>query len=42
MRVFIVACLVVTAIGLGAAALLDTFAQESSSAAFTDPSARIN
>ena len=42
MRVFIVACLAVTIIAVGAAAFLDHFVQESSSAAFTEPSARIN
>lgn len=42
MRAFIVACLVAAIIGVGAAAVLDNFVQESSSAAFTEPSARIN
>ena len=42
MRSFMVACLVATIIALGAAAVLDNFAQESSAAAFTDRSARIN
>jgi hypothetical protein len=41
MRVFIVACLVATMIAAGAAAVLDHFVQESSSTAFTEPSARI-
>ena len=41
MRVFIVACLVVTMVAVGAAAVLDHFVQESSSTAFTEPSARI-
>ena len=42
MRIFMVACLAVMVVAVGAAALLDNFAQESSSAAFTEPSARIN
>jgi len=41
MRVFIVACLAATTIALGAAALLDYLVQESSKAAFTEPTARI-
>jgi hypothetical protein len=41
MRAFAVACLVVVAIAIGAAASLDNFVQESSAAAFTEPSARI-
>jgi hypothetical protein len=41
MRVFMVACLVATMIALGTAAVLDHFVQESSSTAFTEPSARI-
>jgi hypothetical protein len=41
MQAFIVACCVAVAIGVGAAALLDNFVQESSAAAFTEPSARI-
>jgi hypothetical protein len=40
MRAFIVACLVATMIAV-AAAVLDDFVQESSSKAFTEPSARI-
>jgi hypothetical protein len=42
MRSFMVACLAATIIALGAAAFLDDFAQESSTAAFTEPSARID
>jgi hypothetical protein len=42
MRVFMVACLAATMIALGAAALLDRFVQEASSAAFAEPSARID
>jgi NaMN:DMB phosphoribosyltransferase len=41
MRVFIVACIVAGIIAAGAAVTLDGFVQESSSAAFTEPSARI-
>jgi hypothetical protein len=41
MRVFIVACLVAGIIAVGAAATLDNFVQKSSSAAFTEPSARL-
>jgi hypothetical protein len=41
MRVFIAACLVAGVIAVGAAVVLDKFVQESSSAAFTEPSARI-
>jgi hypothetical protein len=41
MRVFIVACLVTGVIAIGAAAVLDNFVQEPSSAAFAEPSARI-
>jgi hypothetical protein len=41
MRVFIAACLVASMIAVGAAAVLDDFVQESSSKAFTEPSARI-
>jgi len=41
MRAFIIACLVATMIAVGAAAVLDDFVQESSSKAFTEPSARI-
>jgi hypothetical protein len=42
MRVFIVACFAVTVIALATAAVLDGFLQESSAAAYTEPSARIN
>jgi hypothetical protein len=42
MRVFMVACFVVTVIALGTAAVLVEFVQESSATAFTEPSARIN
>lgn len=42
MRVFIVACLVATMIAVGAAAVLDHFVQESSSTAFTEPSAEFS
>jgi hypothetical protein len=41
MRVFIVACFVAGFIAVGAAAILDNFVQESSSAAFAEHSARI-
>jgi hypothetical protein len=41
MRVFIVACLAATMIAVTAAALLDDLVQESSKAAFTEPTARI-
>jgi hypothetical protein len=41
MRAFIVACLVATMIAVAAATLLDDFVQESSSKAFTEPSARM-
>ncbi len=41
MRAFIAACFVVGVIALGAAAILDDFLQEPSSAAFAEPSARI-
>jgi hypothetical protein len=41
MRAFIVACCAVIAIAVGAAVVLDRFVQESSAAAFTEPSARI-
>ena len=41
MRVFIAACLITGVIAVGAAAVLDKFVQEPSSAAFTEPSARI-
>ena len=41
MRVFIVACLVVGIVAVGTAAVLDSFAQESSAAAFTEPGVRV-
>jgi hypothetical protein len=41
MRVFIVACLVVGIVAVGTAAVLDTFMQESSAAAFTEPGVRV-
>ena len=41
MRVFIVACLAATMIAVGAAALLGDLVQESSKAAFSEPTARI-
>ena len=41
MQAFIAACFVAAAIAVGAAAILDNFAQESSTAAFAEPSARI-
>jgi hypothetical protein len=41
MRVFIVACLVCGLIAVAAAAILDNFVQEASSAAFAEPSARL-
>jgi hypothetical protein len=42
MRPFIAACLVAVIIALGAAAVLDNFVQQSSSAAFAEPSVRIS
>jgi hypothetical protein len=41
MRAFIVASVAAIMIAIGAAAVLDHFVQESSSTAFTEPSARI-
>jgi hypothetical protein len=41
MRAFIVACFVAGFIAVGAAAILDNFAQESSSAAFAEPNVRL-
>jgi hypothetical protein len=41
MREFIVACLVAGVIAVAAAAVLDNFVQEPSSAAFAESSARI-
>jgi hypothetical protein len=42
MRVFMLACLAATILAVGAATLLDHFVRESSSAAFTESSARID
>jgi hypothetical protein len=41
MRIFIVACVAVGVIAVGAATFLDNFVQEPASAAFAEPSARI-
>jgi hypothetical protein len=41
MRPFIAACFVVAITAVAAAALLDNFVQQSSAAAFAEPSARI-
>jgi hypothetical protein len=41
MRAFIVACVVAGIIAVSAAAILDNFVQESASAAFAEPRARI-
>jgi hypothetical protein len=41
MQAFVTACFVAVAIAVGAAAILDNFVQDSSAAAFTEPSARI-
>jgi hypothetical protein len=41
MRAFIVACFVAGFIAVGAAAILDNFVQESSSAAFAEPNVRL-
>jgi hypothetical protein len=41
MRVFIVACFVVLVIAVGAAGILDNFAQQSAAEAFAEPSARV-
>jgi hypothetical protein len=41
MQAFVTACFVAIAIAVGAAAILNSFAQEASGAAFTEPSARI-
>jgi len=41
MRIFIVACVVAGVIAVAAAAVLENFVQERSSAAFAEPSARI-
>jgi len=42
MRVFLMACLAAAVIAVGAAAILDNLVQEPVSAAFAEPSARIN
>lgn len=39
MRAFLVACVVVGVIAVGAAAILDNFVQQTAHAAFTEPSA---
>jgi hypothetical protein len=41
MRAFIVACVAARFIAIGAAAILDSFVQETAKAAFAEPSARI-
>jgi hypothetical protein len=41
MRAFIVACAAAVMIAAGAAAVFDSFVQETASAAFAEPSARI-
>jgi hypothetical protein len=41
MQAFIAACFVAAAVAVGTAAILDNFVQESSTAAFAEPSARI-
>jgi hypothetical protein len=41
MRPFIAACLTFVIVAVAAAAVLDSFVQQSSSAAFAEPSARI-
>jgi hypothetical protein len=41
MRAFIMACLVAVGIAVTAVAILDNFVQETASAAFAEPSARI-
>lgn len=42
MRVFVMACLAAGVIAVGAAAILDDLVQNRVSAAFAEPSARIN
>jgi hypothetical protein len=42
MRAFIAACFVAVIVALGAAAVLDKFVQQSSSAAFSEPGVRIS
>ena len=41
MQAFITACLVVVVIAVGAVAILDNVVQETSTAAFNEPTARI-
>ena len=41
MKAFMAACFVAIVVAVGAAAILDNFVQESSAAAFAEPSARI-
>jgi len=41
MRAFIVACLIVLVIAVGAAWILDDFVQQSAAEAFAEPTARI-
>ena len=41
MRVFAVACVVAFVVAVGTAVILDNFVQETASAAFAEPSARI-
>lgn len=41
MRAFALACLVATLVAVGAAVILDNFVQESATAAFALPSARV-
>jgi hypothetical protein len=42
MRAFIAACFVAVIIAIGAAAVLDNLVQQSSTAAFSEPSVRIS
>jgi hypothetical protein len=41
MRVFTIACLFAAVVALGAAAILESFVQESATTAFAEPSARV-
>ncbi|WP_256466893.1 hypothetical protein [Bradyrhizobium sp. 1] len=41
MRAFTIACLFAAIVGLGAAAILESFVQESATTAFAEPSARV-
>jgi hypothetical protein len=41
MRAFVIACVTVVAIAAGAAAILDNFVQQSATAAFAEPTARV-